>query len=741
VITNVVATQRTGTKFFDITYDLASTTPTVKMSLEISSDGGATYTVPVTSATGAIGKGVAVGNGKSIVWNAGVDWDAKSGSQMRFRLIADNQIINGLSLIPAGAFTMGRTSGDTDTNAPPVTVNVSQFYMGKYEVTKALWDDVRTWAVANGYTDMAAGAGKAADHPVQMVSWWDVVKWCNARSQKEGLTPCYTVSGSVMKTGTTAPTVNWTANGYRLPTEAEWEKAARGGVSGKRFPWGTDTISHSQANYYASSSYSYDSSGSVDMDNFHSTYNDGTRPYTSPVGSFAANGYGLNDMAGNVWEWCWDLHEFSTYEDGATDPRGAIEGSIRALRGGSWLSYAVNCNAADRLSDYVPGNLGNYGGGFRIARSALDQQLIITTQPTSQAIVSGSTTTLTVTAIGSSQLTYQWYQGALGTTTTPVGTNSSSFTTPVLSDTTTYWVRVSNLAGIVNSTLASVTVTSIPADLALIPAGAFQMGVTSGDTYSDAPSVSVTVSAFYMGKYELTKSLWDEVRTWAVANGYTDLASGAGKATNHPVHSVSWWDAIKWCNARSEKEGLTPCYTVSGSVMKTETTEPTVNWTANGYRLPTEAEWEKAARGGVSGKRFPWGTDTISHSQANYYANYTASSFYSYDSSSSVRDFHPTYKTGSTPYTSPVGSFAANAYGLNDMAGNALEWCWDWYGESTYVNGATDPRGANSGWGRVYRGGGWSSYAVNCSAAARPNTVPTYQYSNIGFRIARSSVP
>ena len=364
VITNVVATQRTGTKFFDISYDLASTTPTVKMSLEISSDGGATYTVPVTSATGAIGEGVAAGNGKSIVWNAGVDWDGKYSSQMRFRLIADNQIINGLSLIPAGAFTMGRTSGDTDTNAPPVTVNVSRFYMGKYEVTKALWDEVRTWAIANGYTDLAAGAGKAADHPIQTVSWWDVVKWCNARSQKEGLTPCYTVSGAVLKTGTTAPTVDWGASGYRLPTEAEWEKAACGGVSGKRFPWGTDTISHAEANFNNSGTETY-KSGST---GYHPTYATGSHPYTSPVGSFATNGFGLNDMSGNVWEWCWDWYGASTYANGSTDPKGAATGTVRVGRGGGWSDYAFRHRAADRCFLNPSGQ--GHGLGFRVTRSS-----------------------------------------------------------------------------------------------------------------------------------------------------------------------------------------------------------------------------------------------------------------------------------------------------------------------------------------------------------------------------------
>jgi formylglycine-generating enzyme required for sulfatase activity len=231
--------------------------------------------------------------------------------------------------------------------------------------------------------------------------------------------------------------------------------------------------------------------------------------------------------------------------------------------------------------------------------------------------------------------------------------------------------------------------------------------------------------------------LWDEVRTWGLANGYTDLNSGGGKAADHPVHTITWFNMVKWCNARSQKDGLTPVYAVSDAVMKTGSSVPTPNWSANGYRLPTEAEWEKAARGGVSGKRFPWGTDTISHSQANYYA----SSSYSYDSSGFVNNYHPTYRTDSQPYTSPVGSFAANAYGLHDMAGNVWEWCWDWYGASSYVNGATDPRGAASGATRVRRGGGWNSRAFNCRVAYRVNDVPSNSSLNIGFRVVRSSAP
>ncbi len=271
---------------------------------------------------------------------------------------------------------------------------------------------------------------------------------------------------------------------------------------------------------------------------------------------------------------------------------------------------------------------------------------------------------------------------------------------------------------------------SAPAGMVLIPAGAFTMGnVISDGDLTDAVPVSVMVSAFYIDTNLVSFSQWRSVYNYATNHGY-NLHLAAGKAANHPIHSLNWYDATKWCNARSQQAGMTPVYYTDAGLTQVYTngdsgTTVYANWSAKGFRLPTEAEWEKAARGGSGGMRFPWSnTNVISESQANYFA---ATSYYDYDRG--PNGYNTNFNNGGYPYTGPVGFFAPNGYGLFDMAGNLLEWCWDWYGVP--YAGGTDPRGPAAGTERVLRGGSWLDGASVARTACRTHPVPsntTYRY-------------
>jgi formylglycine-generating enzyme len=231
---------------------------------------------------------------------------------------------------------------------------------------------------------------------------------------------------------------------------------------------------------------------------------------------------------------------------------------------------------------------------------------------------------------------------------------------------------------------------SIP--MTYVQGGSFQMGSDSG--YSDEKPVhTVTVDSFYMGTYEITQDIYEEV-----------MGSNPSyrKGDQLPVENVSWYDAAAFCNALSRLEGRQEAYTISG-------TNVSVNWESSGYRLPTEAEWEYAARGGNQSRG------------------------YTYAGSNTVGDV-AWYDDNSGGRTHPVGEKQANELGLYDMSGNVWEWCWDWYG--SYSGGVqTNPTGPSSGSTRVLRGGRWYDSARYVRAANRSRYAPSDRGSNIGFRV------
>ena len=259
----------------------------------------------------------------------------------------------GMALVPAGVFLMG-DSLDGASDSRPTNVYVSAFYMDVNLVNYDQWQPLYSYATNQGYSFTYSGRAKATNHPVIAMDWYDVVKWCNARSQQAGLSPVYFTDAGLTQiytNGETTPYVNWTNNGYRLPTEAEWEKASRGGLSKQRFPWGS-TISQSQANYFGKTTTFYD----LGPNGFNAAFASGASPLTSPVGYFSANGYGLYDMAGNVFEWCWDWYGAPPYPAGSpylggANPSGPASGIYRILRGGSWNGEAGNARCSGRAGD------------------------------------------------------------------------------------------------------------------------------------------------------------------------------------------------------------------------------------------------------------------------------------------------------------------------------------------------------------------------------------------------------
>ena len=625
--------------------------------------------------------------------------------------------------VPAGEFEMGSTSGLADRDESPVTqVTIRKaFYLGKHEVTQG------QWAAVMGYNPSEFSACGAC--PVENVSW-------NAAQEF-------------------IATLNWLEGEekYRLPTEAEWEYAARSG---------TDTDTHAG-----------DLTNPVGADaalDGIAWYTQNSGQQTHSVGLKTPNGFGLHDMLGNVWEWVGDW--YAAYPGGSVaDPRGGNGGLNRVVRGGGWYYDARHCRSANR-SNAGPA-FRNVDVGFRVLLTANAPQVstnihafagtgewrhggdggpAIDARIAPDSVAADADGRIYVVDGANHRIRRI---DATGVITTFAGTGVAGFAgdggpatearlsfpngvavagdgNVYVADTGNHRIRMIDASGTITTVagtgvfgyggddgLATEAQLSFPSGVAvdasgdvyvadagngrvrvirtrrqyilpeetnsigmefvLVPAGEFQMGSTSPEAGSDErPVTRVRLSEdFWIGKHEVTQGQWE-----AVMGDNPSSFSTCG--SDCPVESVSWNDVQEFVQKLNEKEG------------------------GERYRLPTEAEWEYAARAGTSGDRYSDNLDGIAW-----------------------------YTDNSDRRTHPVGQKAANAWGLHDMLGNVWEWVQDWYGG--YPGGAvTDPAGPATGSARVSRGGGWGCYAGDCRAPDRLNRSPGSRGSGLGFRLLRT---
>jgi formylglycine-generating enzyme len=571
----------------------------------------------------------------------------------RFTTTTSN--VDGMVLIQGGSYSMGGTSGSE--MQPVHTVNVPAFYMDRYEVTNAQF---RAFCDATGrdYPEEPYFTGLLnyvtnpayADYPVVRVSWADAKAYAA-----------------------------WA--GKRLPTEAEWERAAKGNVGNRLWPWG-DVWINNIANVSAS---------------------DDSIEYPSRVGAFP-NGIsqeGCYDLAGNVEEWVEDDWH-SNYTGAPTDGSAWIDNprtTNRPVRGGGWSSPSDLTQCATRWG-YPATNLYSYFG-FRCVRSVVSRPPEIPSSPAPSDGATGHAVDVnlywTCSDIDLEPLTYDIY---LGTASTPPlvgsGLTSASYDPNSLSAGTTYYWRIVAHDNHGNETSGPIwsfsthNSSGIPG-MVIVPGGTYSMGASYQENAT--PIHVVNVPAFYLDIYEVTNAQYRAFcdatsRAYPPDPGFTGMPNYFTNPAYviYPVVKVTWQDAKDYAA-----------------------------WV--GKRLPTEAEWEMAAKGTADNRQWPWG-DTWIETNANVYFN--AADGYE--------------------YTSPIGSYpnGISPAGCYDMTGNVEEWCEDdWH--YNYMGAPTDgsawintPRNAS----RVVRSGSWNRSETMSRCGLRLIGTPATSYFAVGFRCA-----
>ena len=546
--------------------------------------------------------------------------------------------VNGVSFkmigVEGGSFMMGSTSYSSD--GPVHKVKLSNYCIGETEVTQDLWQAVMGSNPSNFTGNL--------QRPVESVSWNDCQMFIfrlNALTGKH----------------------------FRLPTEAEWEYAARGGNKSENY-------------YYA---------GSNNINNV-AWYSDNSGSSTRPVATKRPNELGLYDMTGNVWEWCLDYYD-SYSSNPQTNPIGPSTGSSRVCRGGGWFNpdwvCRVSARSAGDQSETKADNIGlrlalevDNSTKFYLSETVVtvekdNSKVVYMTNGNGNYTVTGGTNFVTANANGNTLIV----TGVHGGTTTVHIMDNNTGQTAVLT------VIVTNQTGV-----ETFVVNGVSFNMLAVESGTFTMGATAdqnevGGVMSDEkPTHEVTLSSFFIGETEVTQDLWQAVMGSNPSNYTGNL--------QRPVNMVSWDDCQTFISLLRSLTGMR-------------------------FRLPTEAEWEFAGRGGNKSQGYKYsGSNTITF-VAWYYSN--AGDGVGYNSP----DYGPHM----------VATKAPNELGLFDMSGNVEEWCQDRY-DSYSNNPQTNPTGPSSGSYRVTRGGSWSSISSACRMSARHHQKPTYTSPRLGLRIA-----
>lgn len=591
-----------------------------------------------------------------------------------------NSIGMKLFLIPPGEFLMGSPENEEgrQDNEPQHQVRISQpYYVGAHEVTVGQF---RQFVEATGYeteaespfTDGGIGwdqtAGKpdgpdqkydwqstgfeqTDEHPVVNVTWNDAVAFCRWLSSEDG-------------------------KDYRLPTEAEWEYACRGGTTSRYFH-GENPEELVRVGNVA------DAKAKKAWKNINDQeFIQGSDDYvfSAPVGTFEANDFGLFDMQGNVWEWCQDRGGNYATKDLAIDPSGPEIGSLRINRGGGWNSSPSQSRAAARGA--LPPTSATFFVGFRVV-AELDSKTGNPAEPIPDAspAVAKPYKQLITNSIGMQLALIPAGEFLMGSheSAEEVARLFNSEASHFTNEHPQHRVEISK---------------SFYLGVHEVTVGQFRKFVTATDYQTEAETngeggVGWNETA---GNFDLR----DRKFSWR--------STGFQQTDDHPVVNVTWSDAVEFCRWLSREEGKK-------------------------YRLPTEAEWEYACRSGTKGRYFN-GEDPDELTSVGNVADASAKA--------ALKSEHGSFANRPDGYTftAPIGTYRANAWGLYDMHGNVVEWCHDWYAVKRYANSpTTDPGGTIFGSNRVCRGGSWFHPPADCRAARRFADSPSYSHINLGFRV------